>query len=128
MQCNSGIPIQDDTDLYDYNVPERIATFVNGTLTQAQAYRGGHIMLTMGSDFQVRPRMLRPVTTMVCARPPTTFVPPSLLARVVTDCSTRMPTRGTRTWTSVSRASRPLHRHCRRCVSATRARARARAQ
>ena len=44
-------PIQDDPDLFDYNVDERVNTFLNYTLTQAQFYHSDHIMLTMGFDF-----------------------------------------------------------------------------
>ena len=45
-------PIQDDPDLFDYNVDERVKTFINYTLEQAKHHRTSDIMLTMGSDFQ----------------------------------------------------------------------------
>ena len=44
-------PIQDDPRLFDNNVKERVATFINETCKQAEHYKSGHIMLTMGSDF-----------------------------------------------------------------------------
>ena len=45
-------PIQDDPNLFDYNVDERVKTFINFTLEQAKHHRTSDIMLTMGSDFQ----------------------------------------------------------------------------
>ena len=50
-KCND-IPIQDDTTLEDFNVESMLATFHNVTYDQSKSYVGGHIMLTMGSDFQ----------------------------------------------------------------------------
>jgi hypothetical protein len=93
---------QDDTDLHDYNVDERIATFLNGTLTQAQAYRGNHIMLTMGSDFQVR----RPGGLMGPQRHIDTLPPSS------SHGSMRTRTPGTRIWISVSPVPRCIPWWC----------------
>ena len=45
-------PIQDDPDLFDNNVEERVNKFLNLTLEQAKHHRTNDIMLTMGSDFQ----------------------------------------------------------------------------
>ena len=45
-------PIQDDPNLYDMNVKERVASFINETCSQAEHYRTNHIILTMGEDFQ----------------------------------------------------------------------------
>ena len=45
-------PIQDDPNLFDYNVEERVKEFINFTLEQAKHHRTNDIMLTMGSDFQ----------------------------------------------------------------------------
>ncbi|KAJ8752575.1 hypothetical protein K2173_005464 [Erythroxylum novogranatense] len=44
--------VQDDTDLFDYNVPERVNEFVSAAMTQANITRTDHIMFTMGTDFQ----------------------------------------------------------------------------
>lgn len=38
--------------LKDYNVPQRLAEFVEQVLAQGRQTRGRHVMLTMGSDFQ----------------------------------------------------------------------------
>lgn len=48
----SDPPIQDDPNLYDNNVKERVDLFVKETCEQANSYKTNHIMLTMGSDFQ----------------------------------------------------------------------------
>eukprot|EP00667_Euglena_gracilis_P001573 EG_transcript_1573 len=45
-------PMQDDEALKDYNVPQRLAEFVEQVLAQGRQTRGRHVMLTMGSDFQ----------------------------------------------------------------------------
>ena len=45
-------PIQDDPELFDNNVEERVKLFLNLTLEQAKHHRTNDIMLTMGSDFQ----------------------------------------------------------------------------
>ncbi|KAI8018947.1 putative alpha-mannosidase [Camellia lanceoleosa] len=44
--------VQDDINLFDYNVPERINDFVAAALAQANITRTNHIMFTMGSDFK----------------------------------------------------------------------------
>lgn len=46
-----GPPIQDDPNLFDMNVKERIDLFVQETCEQAERYKTNSIMLTMGSDF-----------------------------------------------------------------------------
>ena len=45
---------QDDPNLFDYNVKERVATFNRDAITQASKYATNHIMFTMGSDFQYK--------------------------------------------------------------------------
>ncbi|RAL41460.1 hypothetical protein DM860_010254 [Cuscuta australis] len=53
FEVNSDSPIvQDDTDLFDYNVPERVNDFVAAALSQANITRTNHVMWTMGTDFQ----------------------------------------------------------------------------
>lgn len=44
-------PIQDDPTLFGYNVKERVELFVKRSCEQASHYKSGHVMLTMGSDF-----------------------------------------------------------------------------
>ncbi|KAI9114327.1 hypothetical protein K1719_014555 [Acacia pycnantha] len=44
--------VQDDTDLFDYNVPERVNEFVSAALSQANITRTNHVMWTMGTDFK----------------------------------------------------------------------------
>ncbi|CAI5998616.1 unnamed protein product [Closterium sp. NIES-65] len=44
-------PVQDDPELYDYNVQQRVDKFVETALKQAESYRTNHIMWTMGDDF-----------------------------------------------------------------------------
>ncbi|KAF5957251.1 hypothetical protein HYC85_004476 [Camellia sinensis] len=44
--------VQDDINLFDYNVPERINDFVAAALAQANITRTNHIMFTMGTDFK----------------------------------------------------------------------------
>ncbi|XP_028398027.1 lysosomal alpha-mannosidase-like [Dendronephthya gigantea] len=44
-------PMQDDPRLFDFNVKERVDLFIKLALEQASHYKSGHIMLTMGSDF-----------------------------------------------------------------------------
>ena len=46
--------LQDDPNLFDYNVNERVATFNRDAVTQASKYATNHIMFTMGSDFQYK--------------------------------------------------------------------------
>ena len=49
---NKGVvPIMDDDRLPGYNVAERVDAFVAKALEQAAQTRGGHIMMTFGSDF-----------------------------------------------------------------------------
>ena len=43
--------LQDDKRLFDYNVDERVESFIKVILLQAGNYRTDHIMFTMGSDF-----------------------------------------------------------------------------
>ena len=45
-------PIQDDPELFGYNVEERVDLFVKEVCQQAKSYKTDHIMLTMGADFQ----------------------------------------------------------------------------
>ena len=44
-------PMQDDPRLFDFNVKERVDLFIKSACEQALSYKSGHIMLTMGSDF-----------------------------------------------------------------------------
>lgn len=44
-------PIQDDKRLFDENVKERVQLFLNETCEHALHYKSGHVMLTMGDDF-----------------------------------------------------------------------------
>ena len=43
--------LQDDPDLFDYNVDDRVNAFIKDVLLQAGNYRTNHIMFTFGSDF-----------------------------------------------------------------------------
>ncbi|KZV46217.1 lysosomal alpha-mannosidase-like [Dorcoceras hygrometricum] len=43
--------VQDDMDLFDYNVQERVSDFVAAAISQANVTRSNHIMWTMGTDF-----------------------------------------------------------------------------
>ncbi|CAF4750611.1 unnamed protein product [Rotaria sp. Silwood1] len=47
----SDQPIMDDKNLHDYNVPERVETFIGAALAQAKVYATNHIIMTMGGDF-----------------------------------------------------------------------------
>ncbi|CAF2836034.1 unnamed protein product, partial [Rotaria sp. Silwood2] len=47
----SDQPIMDDKSLHDYNVPERVETFIGAALAQAEVYATNHIIMTMGGDF-----------------------------------------------------------------------------
>lgn len=49
---DDSIPVQDDINLFDYNVQERVNDFVAAALTQANVTRTNHIMWTMGTDFK----------------------------------------------------------------------------
>ncbi|KAF5181502.1 Alpha-mannosidase [Thalictrum thalictroides] len=44
--------VQDNINLFDYNVQERVNDFVTAALTQANITRTNHIMWTMGTDFK----------------------------------------------------------------------------
>jgi hypothetical protein len=44
--------IQDNPDLFDYNVDKLVEKFVEAIYDQKEHYLTNHIMLTMGSDFQ----------------------------------------------------------------------------
>ena len=44
--------MQDNKDLFDYNVDELVEKFVEAIYDQWEKYLTNHIMLTMGSDFQ----------------------------------------------------------------------------
>ncbi|XP_038696412.1 probable alpha-mannosidase At5g13980 isoform X2 [Tripterygium wilfordii] len=53
FEVNDPYPVvQDDIDLFDYNVPERVNDFVAAALVQANITRTNHIMWTMGTDFK----------------------------------------------------------------------------
>ncbi|XP_073225139.1 probable alpha-mannosidase At5g13980 isoform X2 [Cicer arietinum] len=53
FEVNDDSPIvQDDINLFDYNVPERVNEFVSAALSQANITRTNHIMWTMGTDFK----------------------------------------------------------------------------
>lgn len=53
FEVNDDSPIvQDNLDLYDYNVQERVEDFVTAALSQANITRTNHIMWTMGTDFK----------------------------------------------------------------------------
>ncbi|CBI15496.3 unnamed protein product, partial [Vitis vinifera] len=52
FEINYGSPIvQDDINLFDYNVQERVNDFVSAAISQANITRTNHIMWTMGMDF-----------------------------------------------------------------------------
>ncbi|WCJ40236.1 Alpha-mannosidase [Euphorbia peplus] len=48
----NGIVVQDDINLFDYNVQERVNDFVAAAVSQANITRTNHIMWTMGTDFK----------------------------------------------------------------------------
>ncbi|XP_052182651.1 probable alpha-mannosidase At5g13980 [Diospyros lotus] len=53
FEVNDDSPIvQDDIDLFDYNVHERVNAFVAAALSQANITRTNHVMWTMGTDFK----------------------------------------------------------------------------
>ncbi|GAB4847368.1 hypothetical protein Ancab_026426 [Ancistrocladus abbreviatus] len=53
FEVNDDSPIvQDDINLFDYNVQERVDDFVAAALSQANITRTNHIMWTMGTDFK----------------------------------------------------------------------------
>ncbi|XP_027356605.1 probable alpha-mannosidase At5g13980 isoform X1 [Abrus precatorius] len=52
-EVNDDSPIvQDDVNLFDYNVPQRVNEFVTAAISQAKIMRTNHIMWTMGTDFK----------------------------------------------------------------------------
>ncbi|XP_006819382.1 lysosomal alpha-mannosidase-like, partial [Saccoglossus kowalevskii] len=51
MSCNDQ-PIQDDPNLFDYNVDQKVNDFLKFVRGQAKSFRTNHTILTMGSDFQ----------------------------------------------------------------------------
>ncbi|GKV17421.1 hypothetical protein SLEP1_g27935 [Rubroshorea leprosula] len=44
--------VQDDENLFDYNVPRCVNEFISAALSQANVTRTNHIMWTMGTDFK----------------------------------------------------------------------------
>ncbi|KAL6552364.1 hypothetical protein OROHE_007728 [Orobanche hederae] len=53
FEVNDDSPIvQDDINLFDYNVEARVNDFVAAALSQANVTRSNHIMWTMGTDFK----------------------------------------------------------------------------
>ncbi|KAJ0795045.1 putative alpha-mannosidase [Helianthus annuus] len=53
FEVNDDSPIvQDDIDLFDYNVEERVNDFVVAALSQANITRTNHVMWMMGTDFK----------------------------------------------------------------------------
>ncbi|GFP89432.1 alpha-mannosidase [Phtheirospermum japonicum] len=53
FEVNDDSPIvQDDKNLFDYNVEERVDAFVAAALSQANVTRSNHVMWTMGTDFK----------------------------------------------------------------------------
>lgn len=44
--------VQDNINLFDYNVQERVDAFVSAAISQANITRTNHIMWTMGTDFK----------------------------------------------------------------------------
>ncbi|CAF1238466.1 unnamed protein product [Adineta steineri] len=45
-------PIIDDVNLPDYNVPERVQTFIQTAQNESMEYATNHIIMTFGGDFQ----------------------------------------------------------------------------
>ncbi|XP_076960936.1 putative alpha-mannosidase At5g13980 [Bidens hawaiensis] len=53
FEVNDESPVvQDDINLFDYNVKERVNDFVDAALSQANITRTNHVMWTMGTDFK----------------------------------------------------------------------------
>lgn len=53
FEVNDPSPVvQDDINLFDYNVQERVDAFVAAAVSQANITRTNHIMWTMGTDFK----------------------------------------------------------------------------
>ncbi|TYG76775.1 hypothetical protein ES288_D03G141500v1 [Gossypium darwinii] len=52
-EVNDDSPIvQDNMELFDYNVPQRVNEFVAAAFSQANITRTNHVMWTMGTDFK----------------------------------------------------------------------------
>ncbi|XP_070572085.1 lysosomal alpha-mannosidase-like isoform X2 [Ptychodera flava] len=49
--CDDPV-IQDDPDLFDYNVDDRVSEFLEFAKKAANAFQTNHIMMTMGGDFE----------------------------------------------------------------------------
>ena len=49
--CTFLLSLQDDPNLFDYNVPDRVNAFVAAANDQAQHYTTNNIMMTFGMDF-----------------------------------------------------------------------------
>ncbi|KAE8723377.1 Alpha-mannosidase [Hibiscus syriacus] len=53
FEVNADSPVvQDNVDLFDYNVQDRVNDFVAAAIAQANITRTNHIMWTMGTDFK----------------------------------------------------------------------------
>ncbi|XP_027051348.1 lysosomal alpha-mannosidase-like [Pocillopora damicornis] len=52
QSCKDARPVQDDPNLFGFNVDETVERFVQETCAQASHYKTNHIILTMGEDFQ----------------------------------------------------------------------------
>ncbi|KAK4410705.1 putative alpha-mannosidase [Sesamum angolense] len=53
FEVNDDSPVvQDDINLFDYNVQERVNDFVAAAFSQANVTRSNHVMWTMGTDFK----------------------------------------------------------------------------
>ncbi|CAN1243882.1 Probable alpha-mannosidase At5g13980 [Linum perenne] len=53
FEVNDASPVvQDNINLFDYNVPERVNDFVAAAMWQANITRANHVMFTMGTDFK----------------------------------------------------------------------------
>ena len=51
VACTFLLSLQDDPNLFDYNVPDRVDAFVAAANDQAQHYTTNNIMMTFGMDF-----------------------------------------------------------------------------
>ncbi|XP_077999782.1 lysosomal alpha-mannosidase-like isoform X1 [Glandiceps talaboti] len=51
LSCTDN-PIQDDPNLFDMNVDQKVKDFNKFAVAQASRFRTNHIIMTMGSDFQ----------------------------------------------------------------------------
>ncbi|CAF4737494.1 unnamed protein product [Rotaria sp. Silwood1] len=50
QRCSND-PIMDDPHFHDYNVHERVQTFIQAAYDEAQGYATNHIIMTFGGDF-----------------------------------------------------------------------------